>query len=322
MQQSCHQKLQQKWNDIGLKELIGIHGYIRINYYQKLKMKEKLNITYNTIIDNGIIEIIQIYCKPLIREPIDALHLCKITEQMAKYPEAYRNMGVKTVNKYGPKNYKLVVVGANGMGKTSLLMVYADNHYPLYHIPNAFDTDSVDIKVNGNDATLELCDIASGQEINYRFRPLSYSCADVFLVCMSVYDDRKSDYYKCDMWTDQQIITMAFAQEVQACGPGVLCLFVGMKCDLRGDEEFKNDCYTKREMEFFAIEGCKCDGYMECSSLEYDVKPVFDYAIKLAVKYQASLKRPEKKKGSNLNCIFAVFCCAFAVFLLNFWCYK
>ena len=49
---------------VAQRELDGISGYNRKNYYTKLKKKGSAN--RNTIIDNGIILIIHNYCKPLV----------------------------------------------------------------------------------------------------------------------------------------------------------------------------------------------------------------------------------------------------------------
>ena len=71
---------------------------------------------------------------------------------------------------------------------------------------------------------------------------------------MSVYEKKEHRFfdYKHEMWSDLAIDTMAFCQEVQTACPGVPCVLVGTKTDLRLDDNLKDDCYTKEEMELFA----------------------------------------------------------------------
>uniref|UniRef100_A0A672ZV16 Ras homolog family member Q n=1 Tax=Sphaeramia orbicularis TaxID=375764 RepID=A0A672ZV16_9TELE len=80
---------------------------------------------------------------------------------------------------------KCVVVGDGAVGKTCLLMSYANDAFPEEYVPTVFDHYAVSVNVGGKQYLLGLYDTA-GQEDYDRLRPLSYPMTDVFLICFSV----------------------------------------------------------------------------------------------------------------------------------------
>ncbi|NP_001158755.1 rho-related GTP-binding protein RhoQ [Salmo salar] len=80
---------------------------------------------------------------------------------------------------------KCVVVGDGAVGKTCLLMSYANDAFPEEYVPTVFDHYAVSVNVGGKQYLLGLYDTA-GQEDYDRLRPLSYPMTDVFLICYSV----------------------------------------------------------------------------------------------------------------------------------------
>ena len=81
------------------KELAAISGYIRKNYYKKLKKKESLN--RNTIIDNGIIIIIHNYCKPLLLKCIDARPLSSQIYHTSDIPSEWKwDHDIESIKQY------------------------------------------------------------------------------------------------------------------------------------------------------------------------------------------------------------------------------
>uniref|UniRef100_A0A673Y0D8 Ras homolog family member Q n=1 Tax=Salmo trutta TaxID=8032 RepID=A0A673Y0D8_SALTR len=79
---------------------------------------------------------------------------------------------------------KCVVVGDGAVGKTCLLMSYANDAFPEEYVPTVFDHYAVSVNVGGKQYLLGLYDTA-GQEDYDRLRPLSYPMTDVFLICYS-----------------------------------------------------------------------------------------------------------------------------------------
>jgi Ras-related C3 botulinum toxin substrate 1 len=115
--------------------------------------------------------------------------------------------------------------------------------------------------VDGKPVNLGLWDTA-GQEDYDRLRPLSYPQTDVFLLCFSVtsmssFDNIKTKWYP----------------EIQQHAPGVRCLLVGTKCDLRNDPALKN-ALAEKGMRFVTKEQAEARAkelnavkYIECSAL-------------------------------------------------------
>ena len=285
------------------KELDAISGYIRINYYTKLKKKESSNC--NIIIDNGIKLIIQKYCKPLLLTSINARELSYYTVADHTYKvSSFDPQHISNI-KYSPNHYKCVLVGCGAVGKTSLLITFTTGEFPGGYIPTVFDNYSHDIRIDNKSMEIDLWDTA-GAEDYPRLRPLSYPQTDVFMICMSVYDDPSCSYWgkhdldKSGMWTDFAVHTMAFCQEIQTLCPDVPRILVGTKTDLRDDKKCIDNCYAKEEMEHFA-EVWECDGYVECSALKgYNVKKTFDYIMRKAMKCRRELLG---LNGSKKDCV-------------------
>ncbi|XP_059170766.1 cdc42 homolog [Physella acuta] len=86
-----------------------------------------------------------------------------------------------------PNQYKCVVVGDGGVGKTSMLLRYVQGDFLTEYSPTHFDSFTVAMAL-GNEwapCSMTLIDTA-GQETYDRLRALTYSETDVFIVCFSV----------------------------------------------------------------------------------------------------------------------------------------
>lgn len=123
-------------------------------------------------------------------------------------------------------NIKCVVVGDGTVGKTCFLMSYCHNQFPLEYVPTIFETDTVQVSVGEENATLLLFDTA-GQEDYDRLRILSYPGTDVFLLCFSVVCESSLANVE-ERWIPELR---------SSCGPEVPIILVGTKTDLRMDAE-------------------------------------------------------------------------------------
>jgi GTPase SAR1 family protein len=90
---------------------------------------------------------------------------------------------------------KVVCLGDNGIGKTSLLISYTLNYFPGpdQYLPNALDSSSSFVSCDGLPLNLSLYDVYYTEEFT-RMRVLSYPQTDVFLLGFSV--DNRYYLYK------------------------------------------------------------------------------------------------------------------------------
>eukprot|EP01095_Lingulamoeba_sp_RSL-Kostka_P008999 TRINITY_DN306_c1_g2_i8.p2 TRINITY_DN306_c1_g2~~TRINITY_DN306_c1_g2_i8.p2 ORF type:complete len:193 (-),score=73.54 TRINITY_DN306_c1_g2_i8:782-1360(-) len=181
---------------------------------------------------------------------------------------------------------KLVVIGDGAVGKTCLLISYANNRFPEDYIPTVFDNYVVNLTAGEQTIELGLWDTA-GQEEYDRLRPLSYANANVFLVCFSVTNP-----------VSFENVTSKWYPEVIHFCPDVPQILVGTKLDLRNDSETIEKLKSQNQEAITGEKGqelakkIKAIKYLECSAKTGEnLKTVFDEAVK------AVLFAPKKKKG-------------------------
>eukprot|EP01095_Lingulamoeba_sp_RSL-Kostka_P008998 TRINITY_DN306_c1_g2_i6.p1 TRINITY_DN306_c1_g2~~TRINITY_DN306_c1_g2_i6.p1 ORF type:complete len:193 (+),score=75.37 TRINITY_DN306_c1_g2_i6:106-684(+) len=181
---------------------------------------------------------------------------------------------------------KLVVIGDGAVGKTCLLISYANNRFPEDYIPTVFDNYVVNLTAGEQTIELGLWDTA-GQEEYDRLRPLSYANANVFLVCFSVTNP-----------VSFENVTSKWYPEVIHFCPDVPQILVGTKLDLRNDSGTVEKLKSQNQEPITLEKGqelakkIKAIKYLECSAKTGEnLKTVFDEAVK------AVLFAPKKKKG-------------------------
>uniref|UniRef100_A0A8D0FFT8 Ras homolog family member Q n=3 Tax=Neoaves TaxID=3078114 RepID=A0A8D0FFT8_STROC len=169
---------------------------------------------------------------------------------------------------------KCVVVGDGAVGKTCLLMSYANDAFPEEYVPTVFDHYAVSVTVGGKQYLLGLYDTA-GQEDYDRLRPLSYPMTDVFLICFSVVNPASFQNVK-EEWVP----------ELKEYAPNVPFLLVGTQVYLVLQTLWCSEMYSY------------C--YVECSALtQKGLKTVFDEAI-IAI---LTPKKHTVKKRIGSRCI-------------------
>eukprot|EP01120_Amphizonella_sp_Union-15-10_P006389 TRINITY_DN2038_c0_g1_i2.p1 TRINITY_DN2038_c0_g1~~TRINITY_DN2038_c0_g1_i2.p1 ORF type:complete len:208 (-),score=34.83 TRINITY_DN2038_c0_g1_i2:82-663(-) len=180
---------------------------------------------------------------------------------------------------------KLVVVGDGAVGKTCLLIAYANNKFPEDYVPTVFDNYVVNISAGEQTIELGLWDTA-GQEEYDRLRPLSYANANIFLICFSVVNP-----------VSYENISSKWYPELMHFCPEIPYLLVGTKTDLRNDQGTIDKLKASGSAPIVSAKGeelakkIKAHKYMECSAkTEDNLKTVFDEAIK-TVLFQAGKKK-------------------------------
>eukprot|EP01089_Gocevia_fonbrunei_P019619 TRINITY_DN7005_c0_g1_i2.p1 TRINITY_DN7005_c0_g1~~TRINITY_DN7005_c0_g1_i2.p1 ORF type:complete len:204 (+),score=44.16 TRINITY_DN7005_c0_g1_i2:123-734(+) len=195
------------------------------------------------------------------------------------------------------QNIKCVVVGDGAVGKTSLLMSYTENRFPVEYVPTIFDNFTTGVEVDGKLINLALWDTA-GQEEYARLRTLSYPETDVFIICFSVV--APDSYHN---------VKQKWAPEVMHHCPGAAKLLVGTKVDLRENPttiqkltEAKQKPLTEEDGKRLATQISAV--YRECSAMmSKGVQQIFEEAVRLvngtegpsSVAVQ-DYRRKEKKK--------------------------
>jgi len=130
-------------------------------------------------------------------------------------------LGANDMDLASATRIKLVVVGDGAVGKTSLLISYATDKFPVEYVPTVFENYTAQMKLNDETILLHLWDTA-GQEEYDRLRPLSYPGADVVILCFSLVHKGSFDAIK-----------IKWFPEVRHYIPTVPHMLVGTKLDLR-----------------------------------------------------------------------------------------
>nr|XP_009785568.1 PREDICTED: rac-like GTP-binding protein 5 isoform X1 [Nicotiana sylvestris]XP_009785569.1 PREDICTED: rac-like GTP-binding protein 5 isoform X1 [Nicotiana sylvestris]XP_009785570.1 PREDICTED: rac-like GTP-binding protein 5 isoform X1 [Nicotiana sylvestris] len=142
---------------------------------------------------------------------------------------------------------KCVTVGDGAVGKTCLLISYANDTFPTVCVPTVFDNFSADVVVDGSTVNLGLWDTA-GQEDYNRLRPLSYPEADVFILAFSLIS--KVSY---------ENVSKKWIPELRHYAPGVPIILVGTKLELFFGEK-RSSVGSSRSHKFLIWQvKCNCD---------------------------------------------------------------
>jgi len=197
------------------------------------------------------------------------------------------------------QNIKLVTVGDGTVGKTSLLMSYTENRFPIDYVPTVFDNYTTGVEVDGRLISFALWDTA-GQEEYAKLRALSYPDTDVFLVCFALNSLSSFDN-----------VRTKWAPELTHYCPTAKKILVGTKLDLRKDnpssfassgEEKKErtDGMISTEMGRSLAEEIEAAHYFECSALtQQGMAAVFDGAIR-SIPSPFDAKKTKKKRQCTL----------------------
>ncbi|CAL9731681.1 GTP-binding protein Rho4p [Monosporozyma unispora] len=206
--------------------------------------------------------------------------------------ESYQQM--KEENKIADYRLKIVVVGDNGVGKTSLLMSYIQKRFPKQdEIPTVFVNSTSKIEApTGESIELALWDTASQEEYN-RLRPLSYTNADVLMICYAI-NDSESLQHAEERW---------FPEVKHFCYDTPIIL-VGLKSDLYNDED--NAVCLDAEKVDKKAESLGAILHMQCSAkTRSNVEDLFQSAIFVLLGDKLYSPRPstqnDNRKSSTIR---------------------
>ncbi|KAL0480275.1 Rac1 [Acrasis kona] len=169
---------------------------------------------------------------------------------------------------------KIVVVGDGAVGKSCLLVSYAQNRFPEEYIPTVFDNYVANVMYKSRVISIGLWDTA-GQEDYDKLRPLSYPETDCFVLCYSVVNP-----------TSLYNLEHKWLPEVRQYCPGTPIVVVGTKIDLREDPktlrklEARGEQPVKREEVASLVKRLGVYTQVECSArLQKGVYEVFEQCL-------------------------------------------
>jgi len=171
---------------------------------------------------------------------------------------------------------KLVAVGDGAVGKTSMLISYAQGAFPDTYVPTVFENYTTQLEQNERKVLLHLWDTA-GQEDYDRLRPLSYPGSDIVLLCFSLVTKASFDSIK-EKWYP----------EVDHYVKDIPTILVGTKVDLReakspdpGTGEFKP---VSTEMGTTLAEDIGAEKFIEVSAKTgHNLKELFKEAVAIVL---------------------------------------
>ncbi|KAK9462548.1 small GTPase superfamily [Lipomyces oligophaga] len=199
-------------------------------------------------------------------------------------------------------SFKIVTVGDQACGKTSLLLTYTMGVFPELYMPTIFENRAVTVKLlSGKSARLDLFDTA-GQEQFDRLRPLAYNDTNLVLIAYSV-----------DNPTSLQNISERWWPEVSHyCSLKMPIVIVGLKTDLRNDpkvvESLRASGFTSTVSSQQGREVAKkiAGGvpYVECSAKsKQGVDDVFNTILDALVAPKGKTKYPGDSRKPGRKCI-------------------
>ncbi|XP_069713444.1 rho-related GTP-binding protein RhoD [Phaenicophaeus curvirostris] len=190
---------------------------------------------------------------------------------------------------------KAVVVGDGGCGKTSLLVAFARGDFPKVYVPTVFEKYTASLEVGGKPVTIHLWDTA-GQEDYDRLRPLSYSDANVVLICFDVTNPNSYN----------NIVTKWYPEVNHFC-KGIPVLLVGCKTDLRQDQEVLRKLKEGRLEPISYQQGeamarqVHAVSYLECSArFQENVRNIFAAACGAALR---AARRSQHRRRPKRGCM-------------------
>ncbi|KAL5108679.1 Rho-related GTP-binding protein RhoU [Taenia crassiceps] len=220
---------------------------------------------------------------------------------------------------------KCILIGESGVGKTSLVVSYTKDDYPVQHVPTAFDTYVVDLRVENHQINLQICDAGGAPGVR-SLRELAYPDVHVVIFCFSVVQPETlwalRDRWLPELAASGLILNPSALETASRIGclpapnlpasvfrpPGPAFILVGCACDLRNDIKCLLDLSVRNELPVneavahrLAVE-FGAEAYIECSALtQKQLKKVFDLAVWYGLHAQQLMLRAASVGLSSRN---------------------
>jgi len=177
-------------------------------------------------------------------------------------------------------DYKIVIVGGGGVGKSALTIQFIQHNFIEDYDPTIEDSYRKQIRIDNETCLLDILDTA-GQEEYYVMRDQYMRNGEGFILVYSITNRNSFDEIK--LFRDQ-ILRVKDTNYI----PLVLC---GNKCDLKNERIISKSEGEERAKLFDAV-------FLETSaSLRINVDEIFYSIVREIKKFRISLNPPPKKKS-------------------------
>ncbi|OWF47730.1 GTP-binding protein Rit2-like [Mizuhopecten yessoensis] len=121
----------------------------------------------------------------------------------------------------GVRDYKVVILGDGGVGKSALVIQFVCHRFLEYHDPTIEDSYQQQARIDGEPAKLDILDTAGQPEFN-AMREQYMRKGEGFIICYSITDRRSFD----EVLTYKKLINRV------RCREDIPIVIAGNKCDL------------------------------------------------------------------------------------------
>ncbi|XP_051498111.1 GTP-binding protein Rit2 [Apus apus] len=178
----------------------------------------------------------------------------------------------------GSREYKVVMLGAGGVGKSAMTMQFISHRFPDYHDPTIEDAYKTQVRIDDKPAYLDILDTAGQAEFT-AMRDQYMRGGEGFIICYSI-TDRQSFQEAAEF--KELIYRVRHTYDI----PLVL---VGNKIDL---EEFRQ---VSTEEGMSLAREYSCSFFETSAALRFYIDDVFHGLVREIRRKESSLPMVEKK---------------------------
>ncbi|XP_008926876.1 GTP-binding protein Rit2 isoform X1 [Manacus vitellinus] len=178
----------------------------------------------------------------------------------------------------GSREYKVVMLGAGGVGKSAMTMQFISHRFPDYHDPTIEDAYKTQVRIDDEPAYLDILDTAGQAEFT-AMRDQYMRGGEGFIICYSI-TDRQSFQEAAEF--KELIYRVRHTYDI----PVVL---VGNKIDL---EEFRQ---VSTEEGMSLAREYSCSFFETSAALRFYIDDVFHGLVREIRRKESSLSMVEKK---------------------------